>query len=104
MTETKNEALELAQELENSYAVSDERDQVAAMLRSQAAAIEKLKARVESALCCSENANKVSAEYLRERDQLKAKNQKLVEALKSVVNVGGLAAVSVAEQALKENT
>ena len=47
-------------------------------IRGLKAETERLKAQVESALSCSENANKLSAEFLRERDQIKAKNEKLV--------------------------
>lgn len=59
-------------------------NEAAALLRSQASEIERLKAQVDSALNCSENANKLSTECLRERDQLKAKNEKLAEALRHI--------------------
>ena len=85
MADTPNEALELAQVIEDdaNEHLPVSRSEIAAMLRSQSAEIERLKAQVESALSCAENANKLSTEFLREREQLKAKNDSLVSWLGS---------------------
>lgn len=85
---TENEALEMAQVLDGENCrLPVSRYEIAAMLRSQAAEIDRLKTQVESALSCSENANKLSTEFLRERDQLRTKNDRLLASLNATVQV-----------------
>jgi len=94
--EAKNEALELAEWLESHKSIYAGSYKSAAMLRSQAAEIEQWSVDF--------------AEILRERDQLKAKNQKLVDALRELmgwqvknVKVWSNIAYDNASRALKEN-
>jgi len=78
--ETKNEALELAQNLEQ-FLDGSLGGRAADMLRSQAAEIDRLEVRVGQLLC---ERSDYTQTVIAERDQLKAKNEKLVAAVETV--------------------